>query len=378
MTTITVEAPPPVLSVQMSTCVQGYIDARKRAGESWLSMGMWLTKARAEAKHGEWGIFLEATQTNEDQAKRLIAVYAQSQADRRFADAMRTNFLSVATGYELISAPADVQDRLLSGDTPPTQRQIRDEKREAAKSAAPPTLDPPPSPAPALDDILLRLDAHGYTKTTTREKGGATLYSFRDFSGQHDETGGEVEMAEGELGYWLDELDTSAAYAQAKQERFRIAQGRAEALGYDLRRDGSQFELTPAGKRVPALRGTLDAMIKTIAGYEKNAAKQAAASAESDSKAHIAKEHEDQSLLSTAKANIAIGNIGDARRLLSQIQVSTWERDQLLRTLDVADARRFLSDQRERLTRFSVTAMVSQTTYKQALDHIQALLEVSE
>lgn len=129
------------LSVQLTAYAQGYIDARKRAGEAWLSMGMFLSMARDRAKHGEWQVFLKTTQTSEDQAKRLIAIYVQSEHDRAFAKAMHTNFLSVATGYELISAPPDVQDRLLNGDTPPTQRQIRDEKRAAAKSAAPPTLD---------------------------------------------------------------------------------------------------------------------------------------------------------------------------------------------------------------------------------------------
>jgi hypothetical protein len=333
MTTIEIDAPPTALSIQMQGYAQGYIDARKRAGDAWLSMGMFLTEARQAAKHGEWGLFLQATNTSEDAAKRLIAVYAQSQQSRAFAEAMRTNFLTVTTGYELISAPLDVQDRLLSGDTPPTQRQIRDEKREAANPAAPPTLDPQPPAAPDLADILLRLDAHGYTKTTTRQKGIATLYSFRDYSGRSDDTGGEIELAEGELPIWLAELDSHAAYAQAKQESYFAAQERATALGYHLKRDGTQFELTPAGQRVPALRGTLDQLIKTIEGYERNAAKKADDSAASDRATHMDKEARDKGRLFTARAYIASGDIAKARTALDAIEVSTWERDQLLATI---------------------------------------------
>jgi hypothetical protein len=396
--TTTIDAPPvAVLSVQMQTYAQGYIDARKRAGYAWLDMGRFLSEARAEAKHGEWSVFLEATQTGEDSAKRLIAIYAQSLHDQRFADAMRANFLSVATGYELISAPADVQTRLLSGDTPPTQRQIRDEK-QTAKSAAPPTLEvapfwqsmslnhptahlwtrerpdlwrsacgivtqnrapsgsteaghcsscvratwpqnqvapaepnsstdraipadlkgwhwmsgktdefqltngdyqtrvydhphhaivgarnylasqQPAEPTPDLADILLRLDAHGYAKSGTRQKGITTFYSFRDYRSTLDDGQvGELELAEGELVFWLAELDSNAAYAQAKQEKYLSQRDRAERLGYDLKRDGAQFVLTPAGQQVPAMRGTLDQLIKALDGYEKSAAKQAAA-----------------------------------------------------------------------------------------------------
>jgi hypothetical protein len=143
-------------------------------------------------------------------------------------------------------------------------------REEIAKRTAVPA-------APDLPDILKRLDAHGYAKSSTRQKGITTFYSFRDYSGRSDETGGEVELAEGELPLWLAELDSHAAYAQAKQERYLDAQARADRLGYTLRRDGSQFVLSIAGQAQPALRGTLDSMIKTIEGYERNATKKAAA-----------------------------------------------------------------------------------------------------
>lgn len=137
-----------------------------------------------------------------------------------------------------------------------------------------------PPAAPDLADILKRLDAHGYAKVSTREKGMTTFYLFRNYASDlgEDETG-EIELAEGELPLWLAELDSKAAYAREKQERFIDARDRADRLGYDLTRDGARFVLTPAGQKVPAMHGTLDQLEKTIAGYEKNAAKQAAAAA---------------------------------------------------------------------------------------------------
>jgi len=338
MSTIELEAPPPAaLSPQMQTYAQGYIDARKRAGYAWLDMGRFLSEARAEAKYGEWKVFLEATNTSQDAADRLMAIYEQSRHSAAFADAVRTNFLTVTTAYELATAPEGVRDQLLSQEQPPTRQQIRDEKRAAnsapaRSSAADDRQGATETPddlrkngvqmvkhgswwqpvgfsgalngwvgkaepwdlavhaareeierrakaaqpnLPDLSDILKRLDAHGYARSSTRQKGITTFYSFRDYSGRSDETGGEVELAEGELPIWLSELDSHAAYAQAKQERYLDAQARAERLGYDLKRDGARFVLTPSGQKVPALVGTLDQLIKTIEGYEKNAAKAA-------------------------------------------------------------------------------------------------------
>jgi hypothetical protein len=388
--------PPTGLSVQMQTLAQGYIDARKRAGYAWLDMGRFLSEARAEAKYGEWSVFLEATNTSEDWAKRLIAIYTQSLQNRVFADAMRTNFLSVATGYELISAPPAVQDRLLSSETPPTVKQVREEKRQVANPAPSPTLEE--APAPDLDDILLRLDAHGFAKSGTRQKGITTFYSFRDFGSQlGEDQAGEIELAEGELPYWLQELDYKVARAQERNAQYQDARDRAERLGYDLKRDGVRFILTPSGQKVPALVGTLEAQIKTIAGYEKNAAKKAAADLPplpseddqhrqtieailkrphtlaliqqaydhareihnvdlynkmielidratdepepdhdvSDRQAYAIKEARDAGRIERARSLIEHGEHAAARTVLDQVEVSTRARDQLLATIPV-------------------------------------------
>lgn len=86
--------------------------------------------------------------------------------------------------------------------------------------------------------------------------------------------------------------------------------------------------------------------------------------------------------LEAARNQIAIGNTDEARRLLEQVEVSTWKRDQILATIApvVPSAREsaaaFLAEQRDRLTRFSAAATVSQATFRTALDHIAALLAV--
>lgn len=122
---------PAALSQKMQAIARDYLDARKRAGAALLDQARFLAEARAAAKHGEWGIFLEATQTNEDWAGRLLNIHDTAELDPRFADAIRSNFLNLSTAHELASSPADLRDRLLSGAEPPTVKTIRDEKRDA-------------------------------------------------------------------------------------------------------------------------------------------------------------------------------------------------------------------------------------------------------
>jgi hypothetical protein len=91
------------------------------------------------------------------------------------------------------------------------------------------------------------------------------------------------------------------------------------------------------------------------------------------------KEAADGVRLTAARSLIAAGDIDAARDQLERIEVATYARDQVLASITPATtaqdaARAFLAEQRDRLTRFSASAMVSQTTFKQALDHIQALL----
>ena len=132
--TTTIE--PATLSPQLQELARQYVAARRQSGEALLEAARALAEARAACQHGEWYTFLEATGTSQDVADRLLAMHRQALDDARYADAVRSNFLTLTTAAELASAPPAVRERLLSQDAPPTQAQIRAEKR-AANPAAP-------------------------------------------------------------------------------------------------------------------------------------------------------------------------------------------------------------------------------------------------
>lgn len=87
-----------------------------------------------------------------------------------------------------------------------------------------------------------------------------------------------------------------------------------------------------------------------------------------------AKAQRDRERLSRASSLITAGEYGDARRELDAIETEIWQRDRLRSTLARSAALAFHNEQRARLKNFSATAMVSQSTYTQSLDHIEALL----
>jgi hypothetical protein len=158
---------------------------------------------------------------------------------------------------------------------------------------------------------------------------------------------------------------------------FAIVQRRFAAHGWKLIRHGVWYKLSQPDGTLHNTYPTIEAHAATLEVLDRAAARQGAAPTfdqQSDRQDHIAKEQRDRDRISTARANIGVGNIGDARRILSTIEVSTWERDQLLCQIARGAALAFLGDQRARLKHFSAAAMISQTTFTQALDHIEALL----
>jgi hypothetical protein len=157
---------------------------------------------------------------------------------------------------------------------------------------------------------------------------------------------------------------------------FAIVQRRFAAHGWKLIRHGAWYKLSRPDGTLHNTYPTIEAHAATLEVLDRAAARQSAPALDqqSDRQAHIAKEQRDRDRLSTARANIGVGNIGDARRILSTIEVSTWERDQLLCQIARGAALAFHNDQRARLKHFSAAAMISQTTFTQALDHIEALL----
>ncbi len=163
---------------------------------------------------------------------------------------------------------------------------------QATPAAQPAPALHPPSPLVSnlvdISDILKRLDAHGYAKSGTRQKGMTTFYSFRDYSGRSDETGGEIELAEGELSIWLAELDSRAAYAQRRQEAYLDARDRFAALGWTFTRDGNQFRLDDPQGKLYATTNQLDSHLSTLATFEGGAAKRAATAAASAAPTRLA------------------------------------------------------------------------------------------
>jgi hypothetical protein len=106
-----------------------------------------LAAARQEAAHGEWGLWLQEAGVNDATARAQLQLYEQFQADPRFADRFRGGWLGESAGRELLSAPAEVQEEILSrpAESPrPTVAEVREAKREVlgggsgkARGAAP-------------------------------------------------------------------------------------------------------------------------------------------------------------------------------------------------------------------------------------------------
>lgn len=93
--------------------------------------------------------------------------------------------------------------------------------------------------------------------------------------------------------------------------------------------------------------------------------------------AYDQQEKADIALMRAAHDAIEACDYAGARMFLDQVQVATYERDQVLATLVRSEATRFWTDQTERRTRFSPQAMISLTTWDRALAHIAALLELA-
>lgn len=291
----------PVLSPEMQIIACNYIAMRAKAGEALLQAARYLAQARATAKHGEWGMFLAATNTSEDWAVRLLRIAEDAERDPRIAEAIRTNFLSLSTAYELSSAPPDVQSRLLESTEPPTRKQIRDEKQAA-------------NPAPV-----------------------------RIFTDPPAETPTDAEFA-------------------SVRERFTVQ-------GWQLRKHGIWFVMTPPGRTVGISEPHWAHVVEKIAYLEQRAsplvvgqrtdpnkpdpkepplAQAADDEGGSDRKAYEAKEWADRKFLDDAEIAIERGAYAYARQLLDRIQVSTYQRDQLLVTIPVEQPAEQASDDARR------------------------------
>lgn len=123
---------PTALSAPMQELARRYVAAQTRSGEALLDACAALAEARALARHGEWGVFLEATRTSEGTAKRLLDIHQQAASDPAFRAAVASNWIGATVAAELAqpSYPATAREALLSAPEPPTRTDV-----QAAKSA---------------------------------------------------------------------------------------------------------------------------------------------------------------------------------------------------------------------------------------------------
>lgn len=123
------------LSTRLQEIARQYIGARRRSGEALLEAARWLSEARAEAQHGEWQTFLEATSTSDDTAERLLNIHTLAMQNPQFAESVRSNWIgqSVAALLARPSTPPEVATELLSAEQPPrvadVQRVIRQKRQ---------------------------------------------------------------------------------------------------------------------------------------------------------------------------------------------------------------------------------------------------------
>jgi hypothetical protein len=116
-----------MLSSHLQEIARLYVQARRRSGEALLEAARWLHEARAEAKHGEWAIFLEATATSADTAERLINIHDQAMQNPRFAEAISNNWMgqSVAALLARPSTPPEVVEQILEEGQPVSVSEVR-------------------------------------------------------------------------------------------------------------------------------------------------------------------------------------------------------------------------------------------------------------
>jgi hypothetical protein len=122
-----------VLSERLQEIARQYIGARRRSGEALLEAARWLSEARAEAQHGEWYVFLDATSTTEDTADRLLNIHSQAMENPQFAEAVRSNWIgqSVAALLARPSTPPEVIADVLNADVPPKVADVEQKVRQA-------------------------------------------------------------------------------------------------------------------------------------------------------------------------------------------------------------------------------------------------------
>lgn len=337
-----------------------------------LEIGRELLVAREQATHGTWTPFLARCGLTESTARNYMHVAG------RFADKPATvALLPVAALYAMAAPSADsaivetiVRD--VEAGARPTTHEV---KQRLAPAAPPPPVEELPEP-PALADMLKRLSAHGYDQVgAPHQKGMTTFYTFRDRANDLDEdSSGVLVMAEGALSIWLVELDDNARRAEERNAKYLDARERYAALGWRLERaKNAQFSLyKPTGEHYAT--APIDVQIKTLATFEASAAKKTAQTtstpAPRPSSATVATWEADERADTVLLADVA-RLLEQADQLIGMVKVSQWRAAPLEAALAEQRAHAFVLDWEDRLTRFSDAGMISQATFRQAIEHIR-------
>jgi ribosomal protein L37AE/L43A len=180
-----------LLPASLQERARRYVAARQRSGEALLEAVAELAAARAEAKHGEWGVFLEAVGLDEGRARAQIRIHEEAEKDPDLAERIRTGWLSEAVARELLPAPPDVREALLARDEPPSRAEVRGAKRAPA-----PALELPPDLKARASRAGLNAWANPDGGYTTANASGAANY--QDHATLHA------------LAAWIDRRETDA------------------------------------------------------------------------------------------------------------------------------------------------------------------------
>lgn len=171
------DAPAGTLSPTLQSIARNYLAVRQRAGQAILESARYLAEARAAARYGEWGVFLEATGTQEDTATRMLAIAERADTDPQYARAISDGRLALTAAYEILSAPTETQQQALESATPTPPSVIRKAKQESKlrTSAELPDPDLPIN----YTIVWQRLGDHG-VKLTHTTRNGVLLFSWQE------------------------------------------------------------------------------------------------------------------------------------------------------------------------------------------------------
>lgn len=230
MTTTTMTRSPaaPLVADGLSPQLQRHIDrtlaADRKGGEALWEKACAVADARADAQHGEWGRYLEATKQNERAAQRLVSIAERGRAESRFRDAVITGFLSFSVAALTSQADDQLLSTLMESPTPPT----RYEAQALIANPTPVSGLPPADPltAPLTKEEYFDLSwLGGFESDQTADRftpAGFRLVTLTDT--RHPDGWTPTTRS---VGTWRHDLAQLRAEAERKAERKALQQAHA-------------------------------------------------------------------------------------------------------------------------------------------------------